>query len=148
MKGFSDEILKKLRIKPSFDAETGEELTPVFAVLPETTDININTAPAEVLRSLDIKITDEIAQQIITRRDGNIQDGGDVTPFKTVTDFKTYLESISVKNINIESLSVATHYFLLNAKTTVGHTRMNLYSTLLRNDKGISTVIYRSLGVY
>jgi len=148
IKGFSNEILQKLRIIAVIDNETGDELPSVFTVLPETTKININTAPAEVLKSLDTKITDDIAQQIITRRDGNIHEGGDVTPFGTVADFKSYLESISVKNINVDDLSVATHYFLLNAKTTVGHTRMNLYSILLRNDKGISSVISRSQGVY
>ena len=147
IKGFSNEILLKMRILPSVDTETGEALANVFTVLPESTEININTAPAEVLKSLDIKITDEIAEQIISRRDGAVLDGGDVTPFETVEDFKKYLESISIKNVNIESLSVDTQYFLLNAKTTIGQTQMNLYSQLKRNDKGISTVISRSQGV-
>ena len=147
IKGFSNEILLKMRILPSVDTETGEALTKVFSALPEYTEINVNTAPVEVLKSLDIKISDEIAQQIISRRDGAVLDGGDVTPFETIEDFKKYLESISVKNVNIESLSVETHYFLLNAKTTIGQTQMNLYSQLKRNDKGISTVISRSQGV-
>ena len=148
IKGFTNEVLLKMRILPSIDTETGEALATVFTVLPEYTDININTAPAEVLKSLDIKITDEVAQQIITRRDGAVLDGGDVTPFESADDFKKYLESISIKNVNTESLAVSTQYFLLNAKTTIGQTQMNLYSQLKRNDKGISTVISRSQGVY
>jgi len=147
IKGFSNEVLLKMRLIPAVDTETGELLPPVFTVLPEYTDININTAPVEVLKSLDIKITDETAQQIITRRDGAVLDGGDVTPFESADDFKKYLSSIAVKDVNIESLTVNTDYFLLNAKTTIGQTQMNLYSLLKRNNKGISTVISRSQGV-
>ncbi len=148
IKGFSTELLTKLRINPSYDEETGEPLPPVFTALPEYTELNINTAPAEVLKSLDIKITDEIAQQIINRRDGSVLEGGDVTPFESIDDFKKYLESIAIKNANVESLSVSTQYFLLNAKTTIGQMTMNLYSQLKRDDKGISTVVSRSQGVY
>jgi len=148
IKGFTNGILQKMRILPAVDTETGEALPTLFTVLPEYTEININTAPVEVLKSLNIKISDEIAQQIVSRRDGAILDGGDVTPFETVEDFKKYLESISIKNANTESLSVSTQYFSLNAKTTIGQTQMNLYSQLKRNDKGISTVISRSQGVH
>lgn len=148
IKGFTNEILQKLRIVESFDPETGDTLTPVFTALPESTEININTAPVEVLKSLDIKITDDIAQQIVSRRDGNIPDGGDPTPFETIDDFKKYLESISLKDVSVVGLSVDTQYFLLNAKTTIGQTRMNLFSILSRSDKGISTVITRSQGIY
>lgn len=148
IKGFSKEVLDKMRINPAYDQETGEPLSSIFTVLPEYTALNINTAPAEVLKSLDIKITDEIAQQIISRRDGSVLEGGDVTPFESVDDFKKYLTSIAIKNINVEALSVSTQYFSLTAKTTIGQMTMNLYSQLKRDDKGISQVISRSQGVY
>ena len=148
IKGFSAEVLTKMRINPSYDQETGEALPSLFSALPEYTELNINTAPAEVLKSLDAKITDEIAQQIISRRDGSVLEGGDVTPFESIDDFKKYLGSIQLNNINVEALSVSTQYFLLTAKTTIGQMTMNLYSQLKRDDKGISSVVSRSQGVY
>lgn len=147
IKGFDKDVLDKMRINTAYDAETGDTLPRIFSVLPEYTELNINTAPAEVLKSLNNKITDEIAQQIINRRDGSVLEGGDVTPFESVEDFNKYLQSIAIKDINSEALTVSTQYFLVNAKTTIGHMNMNLYSLLKRNDNGISIVISRSQGV-
>lgn len=148
IKGFTPEILTRLRINTAYDEETGEPLAAVFTVLPEHTELNINTAPAEVLKSLAIKITDDIAQQIITRRDGSVAEGGDVTPFESIDDFKKYLQSISITNVNTESLGVSTQYFLLNARATIGHSTMNLYSRIKRDEKGLCQVVSRSQGVY
>ncbi len=64
-------------------------------LLPQTTvygqkAINPNTAPVSVIKSLHESITDEVAQEIVKRRD-NIQEGG---PFKNVEDFWSYVNSV------------------------------------------------------
>lgn len=148
IKGFNHEILTKLRIKNSTDPKTGQELTPIFSVLPEYSVININTAPAEVLKSLDIKITDKIANEIIAKRDGDALLNGSASPFKTVNDFKTYLDSIQVKDIDTSSLSVTTEYFSLKAKTAVGQSKIHLYSLLKRETTGFSRVVSRNQGAH
>ncbi len=148
IRGFSNEILNKLRINAVKDPQTGERLPPIFTVLPEYTEININTAPVEVLKSLDIKITDQIAEDIITKREGSALKNGSATPFKSVTEFKNYLESIAVKNVDVTSLSVVTRYFSLTAKTVVGQSTMHLYSLLKRDTTGLSTVVSRNQGAH
>jgi general secretion pathway protein K len=147
IKGFSDEILLKLRLTPALDPVSGEVLLPVFTVLPSYTEININTASVEVLKSIDTQITDAIAQEIIVKRDGDVNNGGVATPFESVNDFKKYLEGLSVKNLDVTSLSVVTEYFLLTANTTISHAQMHLRSILKRDNKGVSSVISRSQGV-
>ena len=146
IKSFNSAILKKLRITPSVNQETGEVLPAVFTALPEYTTININTAPAEVLKSLDIKITDQVAENIITKRNGTALDNGSATPFETVNAFTTYLNSQAVTNIDTTSLTVATQYFLLKAKTVVGNSTLNLSSLLRRETTGLSTVVSRNQG--
>lgn len=148
IKGFNDEILKKLRIIKITDSKTGEILPAIFTVLPEYTNININTAPIEVLKSLDIKITDTVAENIIEKRDGTTPTNGTATPFKSVNDFKSYLDSIQVKNIDIKSLAVTTQYFSLKAKTQVGHSIMRLNSILKRGTTGFSNVVSRNQGAH
>ncbi|MDH5393797.1 MAG: type II secretion system minor pseudopilin GspK [Gammaproteobacteria bacterium] len=146
IKGFSNEILQKLRITTAIDTETGEPLPAIFSALPEYTAININTAPAEVIKSLDNKITDEIVQKIINKRQGDVAEGGSASPFSSTADFTKYLQSLSLTNVSTESLTVSTHYFSLNAKTTIGQSSMHLYSLLHRSDTGICDVISRSQG--
>ncbi|MDH5517090.1 MAG: type II secretion system minor pseudopilin GspK [Gammaproteobacteria bacterium] len=147
IKGFSKEILQKLRITTQLDTETGEALPAIFTVLPEYTAININTAPAEVIKSLDNKMTDEIVNNIISKRRGKVDEGGAAEPFGSVGDFNNYLQSLSVNDVATEAVTVATSYFSLKAKTTIGQSQMNLQSILHRNDTGISTVVRRSQGV-
>lgn len=146
IKGFSDEVLQKLRITTVIDTETGEELPAVFTVLPEYSAININTAPAEVIKSLDNKMTDEIVDKIISKRLGDVADGGAAEPFASITDFNRYLQSISINNVSTDALAVATNYFSLKAKTTIGQSQMHLESLLHRDDTGISKVVSRSQG--
>lgn len=148
IKGFSEEILKKLRITKNTGPETGEILPALFTVLPEYTSININTAPAEVLKSLDIKITDQVAENIIAKRDGTALTNGAATPFKSVNDFKSYLGSIQVNNVDITSLAVTTEYFSLKAKTVVGQSTMHLNTLLKRETSGFSRVVSRNQGAH
>ena len=60
--------VEELVLVQGFDAEMLNKLRDYLTALPEPTPININTAPAEVLKSLDIKITDQITENIITKR--------------------------------------------------------------------------------
>lgn len=148
IKGFSNEILKKLRIIESIDSKTGEGLPEIFTTLPEYTPININTAPTEVLKSLDIKITDAIAESIITKRDGTALTNGTASPFESVNEFKSYLSSLNINNVDVTSLTVSTQYFSLQAKTVVGHSSMRLNSLLRRGATGTSNVVSRNQGAH
>lgn len=87
-KNASLDTFEELCLVKGFDKMTLELLRPYITVYPDdpvafaggiiTSPININTAAKELLESLDVSITDTMAQEIIDRRK--------VTPFKTATD--------------------------------------------------------------
>lgn len=148
LKGFDLESLVKLRVIQLPDPETGELLSPLFTVLPDYTGINVNTASAEVLRSLHAEMSEDDAQQIIIYRDGDIEQGGDVTPFENVEDFVKYVtDTLKKPNLSNEALTVSTDYFLVNAQAVIDRGHMNIYSILFRDDKGFSRVVSRGQGV-
>lgn len=147
IKGFNEKVLSQLRITPEIDPKTGEKLPAVFTVLPEVdTPININTASIEVLKSLDIKITDAVAESIVNKRDGTALTNGSATPFKTANEFKNYLTSLSISNVDMTSLSVVSEYFVIKSTIVVGQSNIRLSSLLKRDTKGLSRIISRNQG--
>lgn len=77
------DTLDELRLVKGFDAKTMERLRPFVTVYADdptgtTAPININTAPAEVLASLDDRLSDDLVARIIDYRK--------TTPFKQQSD--------------------------------------------------------------
>jgi general secretion pathway protein K len=72
--------VEELALVKGFSSETLDKLRPYITILPVNTDasININTAPKEILTSLDERINDSLADQIIEYRK--------TTPFKNKYD--------------------------------------------------------------
>ncbi len=55
--------------------------------------VNVNYSDKEVLKSLDIQMTDEIVDKIITRR-SSPEEGG---PFRNQEDFLEFLDTVGVR---------------------------------------------------
>lgn len=77
------ETFEALRLVRGFDGKTVEQLRPYITVYPDlpgapTVPININTAAKELIASLDEKMTDDLAEQIMEERKSS--------PFKSSTD--------------------------------------------------------------
>lgn len=73
VKGFDNQTLALLRPYVTIYSGTGVSLAP----------INVNTAPKELLASLDETMTDELAQMIIDKRN--------INPLATATDLGNYV---------------------------------------------------------
>jgi general secretion pathway protein K len=69
---------EELRIVKGFDAATVNRLRPVVTIYDDCTQININTAPKEVIMALSSDMTNALAENVIDYRKTN--------PFKTVSD--------------------------------------------------------------
>jgi general secretion pathway protein K len=85
-KGGKLDTFEELRLVKGFDNKTLEQLRPYITVYYDvpnspTAAININTAAKELLASLDVSMTDSMAQEIIDKRKAN--------PFTTATDLGT-----------------------------------------------------------
>lgn len=140
IRGFEDSSTLDALKKPDREDEELEHLVCAFGI---AADINVNTAPAEVLESLaSPTATASInTDSIIKERDD--------TPFNDIDDFinRNNLQTVILAPDRI-GLSMSTSYFLLKTEATIGQARTLMYSILYREANGNTTVISRSQGAY
>jgi general secretion pathway protein K len=132
--------VSELRLIKGFeDPKVYASLLPHVCAFGVTASININTATAEVLRSLADGITETDAASIIEQRNESA--------FKNINELTSFNE-LGKKITSTESLSVDTEYFMLQTESTIGQVRVITYSIIKRTNDGNTTVIARSQGVY
>jgi len=134
--------VSELRLVRGFeDPNIYNTLLPHVCAFGVNAPININTAPEEVLRSLAVDLTASDVKNIIEQR------SDPDTVFKNIGEFTSF-NDLKQKITNTAGLSVDTEYFMLQTDTTIGQVRVISYSIIHRDDKGDTTVIARSQGVY
>jgi general secretion pathway protein K len=113
------------------------KLAPNLSALPQSTEINVNTAPAGVLQCIIENLSDSDAKKLIEERDKE--------PFKSVAEF---LNNPMAKGKKIVSsgLTVSSTYFLLSARVQLDRTHAILQSVMYRPDAKTLRVILRSQG--
>jgi len=149
----------ELRLVKGFNNnETYAKIIDYVCALPDFTPININTAPAEVINSLD-GIESADVDQILLRRDGALDNNGNQlqnpdqqdsgTPFEKPGEFETFMKNtLNKKQFSATGVSVSSDYFLLTTNARVGSGKALLYSILRRDAQGNSSVISRSQGAW
>lgn len=129
----------ELRLVEGFDAEAVAKLIPLVTALPRRTELNINTAPVELLMTMIENMPREAARALEDKRDSH--DGfTDVAKFLAESVFKD-------KVVLSDGLSVASRYFLVESQVKVGRGRMRLFSLLFR-EKNHLTLLRRGQGVF
>ena len=130
--------VSELRLVKGFEKnEVYETLAPWLCAIDAITSINVNTAPAEVLKSLASNITDRDAEAIITQRKED--------PFNDINEFLNF-NNLKENIQQTQNLSVSTDYFLLETESLIGQARTLMYSIIKRGDKGETVVVTRSQG--
>jgi general secretion pathway protein K len=117
-----DEILFIKGITP----EIYQKITPYLTVYPADGKINVNTADALILQSLDLDISESDAKKIKN------------VVYNTTTDFHNALPTVVVKNrlSNHSSLfSVNSSIFSLQAHGVVHDTKKTIHAVWNRKDK-------------
>lgn len=132
------EDVSELLLIKGVDFETYEKLLPFVCVLESNSDINVNTASAEVLSSIVKDITLEDAKTLIEDRNKETHDKLD--------DFLQH-PLLKQKKINNEGLSVSSNNFQLNSTAQIERISIE-YSTILhRESDGSVALVKRSRGV-
>jgi len=132
--------ISELRLIKGFEkSAVYDTLLPHVCAFGVNTPININTAAAEVLRSLADELSDADVEKIIEQR--NESAFVDINAFTGFNDLKT-------KIADTQGLSVDTEYFMLQTESTIGQVRVLTYSIIHRSNDGNTTIIARSQGVY
>ena len=132
--------VSELRLIKGFeDTEIYNTLLPHVCAFGVSTPINVNTASAEVLRSLADDLTDSEVEKIITQRSE--------TAFNDINEFTSF-NDLKKKITSTDGLSVDTEYFMLTTESTIGQVRVISYSLIHRTSDAGTTVVVRSQGVY
>lgn len=116
------------------DKASLDTLLPHIVALPGRTAINVNTATAAVLQSLDENMTVADVQRLLAER----EEGG----FPDIASAFSPLVTPAVLN----QLEEATDYFRLKVVVRVATVRITYFSTFRRGTRGDVIPILRSLG--
>lgn len=132
------EDVSELLLIKGVDFETYEKLLPFVCVLKSDTEINVNTASAEVLSSIVKDITLEDAKSLVEERNKEAHS-------KLEEFFQHPL--LKQKKINNEGLSVTSNYFQLNSTAQIERISIEYSTVLHRETDGSVVFVKRSRGV-
>lgn len=130
--------ISELILLKGFDLDSYEKLRPFICVLESGTEINVNTASAEVLSSLVSGLALADAKNLVADRDKNI--------YKNIDDFlqQPILKQTKIKK---EGLGVSSHYFQLNSTAQIDKINVDFTTVLQRENDEIVMVLKRNRGV-
>ncbi len=133
--------VSELRLLLDLPEESYELLLPNLCALPDPqVPINVNTAPANVLRSLGTDLTDERVGDLISFRE---YDEG----FDDIDEFIRQAGVAGPGGINTQGLSVSTQFFQIQVRARYNERVSNLTSVVQRNpNTGDMKIIARDLG--
>ena len=118
----------------SMHMESYKALEPHIMAIPIFTQINVNTANAIVLASLDDGVTENDIQRLISER--NPSGYADI-----VTSFKSLLRPENLTNISDRS-----NYFQLKLLVNIDSITITIFTTIKREENGNAVIINRSFG--
>ena len=116
------------------DRQTFKILRPHITALPGRTNINVNTATAAVLQSLDENLSEADVDGLIAERES-----------AGFADIQTAFSSLVRPDV-LNTLEETTNYFRLKVVVRIDTVRVTLYSVLHRGPQGSVTPILRSFG--
>ena len=125
-RAFADELLQV-----GLERDALNRLREFVTVLPEPTQLNVNTAPAELLaaRVSDLELVD--AKRLVAGRDRAY--------FKDIGDAVQRLRQV-VPQASENGLAVTTHYFSVDGTVTFGSARVNARALLRRDPTRIEVI--------
>lgn len=107
--------------------------------LPESTKINVNTAPAPVLAALADGVSASDANALLNARK--------VKPYANVDEFRAH-PALAGRALPVDKLAVSSRYFLVVSSSQAGRGQVQLYSVVQRSLEGNVKVIERGQGSY
>ncbi|MES2218070.1 MAG: type II secretion system minor pseudopilin GspK [Pseudomonadota bacterium] len=124
--------VSELRLIKGITPDLYNKLLPYIIVLPATTPINVNNAPAQVLMSLSQHMSFADTQKLIELRKQ--------TPFLDPQSFGA-VDVIKNNHIDNGKITVVSNYFLVETKVSIGQQQTILYTLLSRATQGPKSAI-------
>ena len=126
--------VSELAALEGMDRRTFNALRPHITALPGRTNINVNTASAAVLQSLDENMSSADVERLLSERES-----------AGFADIQTAFSSLVTPDV-LNTLDETTSYFRLKVVVRIDTVRVTLYSVLQRGPQGSVTPILRSFG--
>ncbi|WP_160105270.1 general secretion pathway protein GspK [Pseudomonas izuensis] len=117
--------LSQLRLLPGVDGPLLRRLEPWVALLPTDAALNINTAPALVLRALD-GVEPAMADALLRQRSS--------TPWASVQAF-THDPLLSGSGLSSHGLGIESRWYRVSVQVTQGQSRLRLATDVERDPK-------------
>jgi len=133
----------ELRLVKGYTAKVIERIQPYICALPDAnTGININTASAEMIESINGLANQ--GERIVKDRDGSPESDEDDSPFIKLDDFTNYVKSsLKVKKFDSKGIQVYSEYFLIESNTQLGAGDIRSYNLVYRDQSDGKTRLIR-----
>ena len=125
LRGLSLSDISQLRQVPGVDAQWLRRMQPWIVLLPKEAQLNINTAPATVLATLE-GVTPALAKRLAAQRPSH--------GYATVEDF-TFTPLLIGLGVNNAGLATHSRWFRIHTQVQWGRSRLHLESDLERDLK-------------
>ena len=129
------EIGELLRVR-AMDEAALAQLRRFATALPRRTPVNVNLAPPEVLVALVQGLTLSEAQVLAS--------GRATAPFRSLKDFADKLPR-RVLQWNEAELTVASQYFLVQGRATVGRADVRMEALLHRSERAMPDILWQRM---
>ncbi|MEH6433649.1 type II secretion system minor pseudopilin GspK [Massilia sp. DD77] len=110
-----------LMVLPGFTPEVMQKLRPFLTVLPQQTQVNVNTAPAEVLAAVLPGYSLSEANVLVEKRKR--------APWRDIVQFQSELKAGSQPE---DAISVQSNYFLVQSRIRLDRAALNAESLISR----------------
>jgi general secretion pathway protein K len=125
----------ELRLVRGFTPEMVEKLRPFLAALPTATDINVNTAPPEVLSALFSvpvsSLSDFISNQL-------------QHPYTDVSQVNQQIQRVLTGNTRLPTYGIKSDYFYVDVDSQFGRYRGTTRTLINRQQGAASQVLWHS----
>ena len=138
--------VEELKLVRGFEGEKYLQIADYVTTAPNTdSKLNINTASAVLLASLDPKLEVNAVQQVIQQRQANLQYFSNVSELWAIEPFAQV--SNEVRSELNDLLGVQSNYFKARIEVILSERKRQFSSDLVRKDKTVY-VAYRSMAPF
>ena len=138
--------VEELKLVRGFEGEKYLQIADYVTTVPNTdSKLNINTASAVLLASLDPKLEVNAVQQVIQQRQANLQYFSNVSELWAIEPFAQVSNEVRTELNDL--LGVQSNYFKARIEVILSERKRQFSSDLVRKDKTVY-VAYRSMAPF
>ena len=127
--------VSELALVRGFDGDVIARLRPFVTALPRHTQVNVNTAPAEVLAAVVDELDLDSARALVSRRQK--------THFRSATEFVRQVNRRTTAGA--EEITVSSDYFMVIVHASIGHAEAGGVALLARADGKWPAVVWKKV---